>query len=293
MFWGVRFLLFVAAVVVPVAPAVAKPDAKVEVKVTMDLESCAAALMARRIPRPLDYAASDLEGSFLELMREAAALETPGPRGRDADMERFLNQKAFMLNTLAESAMPLVLDQATTGRSRIGAAELVGMLITLGVSPEMYGLTLDTKTGRAGLHPQVLARLTAPPAEARTVKRARVPRPIAERAAIGFVPSGGEGEPELPPYLKRTVGFAPTKIERSEKPPERRGGALDFADGSREDALKVIDREKGGEVEASLARLHVFEYVGAAKTMRLKFSPEDGWFVAFESTVNPEGKIGF
>lgn len=271
--------MFLAAILIGAALSTgAKAQtSKINLTVNMDIASCAKLLESVNAPTPFDFAISDLEGLYIELLEDSVELSSP---------EIFLKKKAEFFNRLNAVFPKLLRDNIRNENPAIPLVQLVNMMMSLGVGPEFYGLKLD-ENSQISIDKKVYQSALSQSPSSR--KPAAKPE---NKKSIGFVEFRGEGEEPLPAYLRRSVGFAPFRVERRESP-KRRGGQLKFEVLSDQTALRVIDSEENVIYELPLEALQTVFYESDVKKMGLKFDPNQGWIVAFESLVNPDGVIGF
>lgn len=260
----------------------------IQLTVNMDIASCAKLLESLNAPSPADYAISDMEGAYVELLKDATALSSSDVRNKDRQMEIFLKKKADFLNRLNAVFPKLIYDHFANGEASIPLSQLVNMILSSGVATESYGIKLvddsqisiDQRTYHSAM------AMGAPRPQTLSTKSAR------KKRAIGFVELQGEEEEALPAHLHRSIGFHPFRIERHEDP-KRKVGQLDFEMLADEKTLRVKDHQENTVHELSLEVLQTLVYETDSKKMGLTFDPREGWIVAFESLVNPDGVIGF
>lgn len=258
----------------------------IQLTVNMDIASCMKLLESLSAPSPADYAISDMEGAYVELLKDATALSSSDVQDKDRKMEIFLKKKADFLNRLSAVFPNLIYDHFANGEASIPLSQLVNMILSVGVATESYGIKLvddsqisiDQRTYHSAMAmgaPQLLST-----------------KPQKKKRTIGFVELQGEEEEVLPAHLHRSIGFHPVKVERHEDP-KRKVGQLNFEMLADEKTFRVKDHHENTVYELSLEVLQALFYETDSKKMGLTFDPREGWIVAFESLVNPDGVIGF
>jgi|GEM_PF-3223770 hypothetical protein len=214
-----------------------------------------------------DFVLSDLEGLYLEVVEQVAALvETPQSR-QAAAMEKLLKTKAEFLNRFTHFSRVLRQDQKNKYREKVRFPQWAEMVTSLGVSPQSFGFAMDE-----------MGQITLPL--------------FPVKNPIGFVQfEEKEEEEDLSP--RNSIGFAPMKVVEDEVP-LRRGGSLQFFPAPGADFVAVGDFEKQKIYKVSMTLLSANHAETAEKAMTLKFDSDQGeWIVAFENRANPSGQIGF
>lgn len=241
----------------------------ITVNVSMDLLSCAKLLGAQKAPSPLDYAVSDLEGLYLELLDEAkTAFEN------ERQVEVFLKKKAEFLNKLG-GLMPLLKNHRT-----LKFMQVINMLGSLGVSPQSFGLDLSPE----GKVMASKSLLNAPP------MWMFKPSPHLKNSPIGFTHFKDQPDEELPPHLKRSIGFGTIKVEPYEDP-KRLGGQLEFQ--VKQGQFLVMDHEEKRVHWVNLDLLRMDGFSSEEKNVALIFDPNQReWLVSFE-LLSSRQRIGF
>ena len=230
-------------------------------------------------PRPVDYAISDYEGLYLELLQKVqSAVDMPHDR-HEYLLTEILYLKAQVLNRTAQ-LLPVLLRMPDQQKKVRVLASVYQILDSLGIPPEMYGLKLDPKN-----------RLVIP-----RLSSSREPANLPEipSTPIGFLTSSRAPARDLAKGLNRSIGFAP-HILREIEYPKRNGGFLQRSfPPQNKNILIVADGETKTVyyVDLRLLTSAGAEFIG--KTLQLNFNPEIAeWVVEVKNIHNPSGKIGF
>lgn len=240
-------------------------------------KDCSGVLSTQR--PPLDYAISDYEGLFLELLLKVqSAVDMPTDR-HEYLLTEILHLKAQVLNRTVQ-LLPLFLRVPDEQKRHRIIGSVYQILDSLGVSPEVYGLQIDQQNR---LVIPLLPRLRAV---------ANLPEP--PYRPIGFLTSSRAPTRDLPEGLNRSIGFAPHTIRPTEDP-KRHGGFLQRGfPPQNKNILIVADGETKAVyyVDLRLLTSAGAEFVG--RSLQLNFNPEiSEWVVEVKNLHNPSGKIGF
>jgi len=222
-------------------------------------------------PTPVDYALSDLEGLFFDVVKKAQSGDELTPARAEAYIKDFLNMKAQLLNRIMQ-LLPV------TQKPEM-VASIYQMLDTLGVPPAVYGLKLDEQG-------HLLKQGPTYPSE---------PLPAETRGpSIGYLNMGEFQYRDLPEGLHRSIGFGAQRVER-EALPERVTGMIQRMISKKDpNVLIVYDGEKKVAYAANLQLLHLGGIRLDTHTYQLQFNQEyHEWVVVIENLANPSGKIGF
>jgi hypothetical protein len=220
-----------------------------------------------------EFAVSDLEGLYLELVEDAgklALLTEPNTRA----IETYLKKKAQFLNDI----VPIIGNMQASPSINLNV--LYMMVTSVGAPGEAYGFAVDQQ-GQLRF---------VPPVRMRDQSRGHFQEPI----RIGFEDHIHEPTKAfLTPNL--SIGFGP-QVVVPEAVPLRQGGQLIITRMPNNTSLfVVIDMEKGLK-KAYVAPVQILTAMSvhtAEKAMNLEFAPGKGWFISYTSLLNPEGKIGF
>lgn len=222
-------------------------------------------------PTAVDYALSDLEGLFFDVVKKAQDGDHLTPSRAEAYIKDFLNMKAQLLNR--------IIGLLPAAEKPEMVASIYQMLDTLGVPPALYGLKLDEQ---GHLLKQGPTYKSGPlPAETRG-------------PSIGFVNMGEFQYRDLPEGLHRSIGFGPQRVE-SDPLPDRVTGMIQRMISKKDpNVLIVYDGEKKIAYAANLQLLHLGGIQIGDHTYQLEFNQEyQEWVVVVQNLANPSGKIGF
>lgn len=222
-------------------------------------------------PTTADYALSDLEGMFFDVIKKMQAADELTPARVEAYIKDILNMKAQVLNR-ALQLLPVAQKPETV-------ASIYQILETFGIPPGFYGLEIN-KEGQLVRHGPTYKIGPIPPEE--------------NGPHIGFVSLGHKPYRDLPQGLSRSIGFGPERIE-SEAHPERMTGFIQSMVSPKDPNMLIIyDGEKKVAYAANLQFLHLGGIELNDRTYQLVFNQDIGeWIVAVENLANPSGKIGF
>ncbi len=275
---GIRLFLFFIFSFTSLPAALAN----VKVEVSFDMKFCEKFFLEAQAPKPFDYAVSDLEGLYLAIVEEAKDLNVKDEKA----MERFLKRKATFLNHLGVLASKLRYDFSSGSQVKIGIDQIANMLLSIGVSPQIFGIEVDSSFGLS-IHPNAQAF------DQRAHGGMVGSRKAVKNPPIGFIHFDSEKEDPLPSHRHRTIGFAPQKVE-SYDPPKRVGGQIRFHVNYEDDSVLIVDLEGGTRVEVKLSVMQDNGFENEDRVFHLSFAQDQSeWLVSFESKVNPDGKIGF
>lgn len=228
---------------------------------------------------PIDYAISDYEGLFLDLLKKVQFVVDMPPDRHEYLMTEILHMKAQVLNRTMQ-LMPLFVRITDTQKKVRVLASVYQILDSVGVSPAIYGLQLDKQN-----------RLVIP-----LLPSLRDPQNLPELPSqpIGFVTSSREPARDLAEGFHRSIGFA-THIIRDNEDPKRYGGFLQRGSSPQNKNILIV---ADGETKAVYyVDLRILTSAGAqfvGKTLQLIFNTEIAeWMVEVKNLDNPTGKIGF
>jgi hypothetical protein len=226
-------------------------------------------------PRVIDYAASDLEGTFLALVEKVqSAAEVPAAR-REYFIRDVLNMKAALLNQIGD-LLPFLLREKPEMIPTVYA-----MLDSIGVPPKIYGLEVDEKNR--------LVIPSLPPQGPRAGNDNEI-----QNAPIGFLKPSALPARDLEAGLHRSIGFADFSV-RGEAAPLRRTGQIQRGIAKQNKSILIVADGETGKSYA--ADLRILTSAGAeieGKKLALQFNPDiREWIVLVENLNNPTGKIGF
>lgn len=235
---------------------------------------CQKLLMRAKTAKPLDFAISDLEGLYLEIVQDTIELSNH-PSSEGAPYQTYFKKKAQFLN----DAIGVILQirfMDPQELPEVNYTQFAQMFFSLGVDPKMYGLTPD-KNGDFQL------------SIGKTKKsKATASEPFVESRAIGFIHF-----PKSESQKPHSIGFATWKTPEQETP-IRAGGRIGFEPLPSRNLLLVGDFENTVAYEVSVGLLRSFQYKGEDLSFEITFDKQQGqWIVAFENHNNPTGKIGF
>lgn len=232
----------------------------------------------------LDFALSDLEGSFLELVKKVQnAGQVPADRV-DPFIKDVLNMKASLLNDIF-GLLPMVMLSTDEGPKR---ARVIGLfyqiLDSLGVPPQIYGLAANEK-----------GQIVIPQVPQQIREAMNRPAPEVVNNPIGFVkPSSIDDGEAAPEGTHRSVGFGPQTLEDYPLPDRQTGFIQRTLLPQNKLIMIVIDREKNAYYHVDLRLLTSAGGQGDGRTFQLQFNPEiREWIVLVTNQNNPGGRIGF
>jgi hypothetical protein len=256
----IQLALFVSLIPGAFAHAAKSPD-------------CSALLKTQA--RAVDYAASDLEGTFLALVEKVqSAGEIPAAR-REYFIRDVLNMKAALLNQIGD-LLPFLLREKPEMIPTVYA-----MLDSIGVPPKLYGLEVDEKNQ--------LVVPALPPQGPSAANDNEI-----QNAPIGFLKPSSQPRRDLGDGLHRSIGFADFTV-RGEAPPQRRTGQIQRGLAKQNKSILIVADAETGKTYA--ADLRILTSAGAqteGKKLKLQFNPDiREWVVLVENLNNPTGKIGF
>lgn len=242
-------------------------------RVTTEEEREACAQFLSQSSRPIDYAFSDLEGLFFDLIKKVqASNEVPQDRA-EFYVKDVLSMKAQVLNNV------MYLLAAVEKPETLGS--IYQMLDSLGVDPEMYGLKLDDQN-----------RLMMPKRDPAPANVKKV-RPVNKRT-IGFLKLSPTPLRDLPEGLHRSIGFGPQHVE-GYAPPARVTGQIRRAVSPKNQNIMIFtDGETKSVYQADRRILNLFGVEFENQKYTLQFNNEmSEWVVVVENLANPTNRIGF
>lgn len=221
--------------------------------------------------KPIDYAASDLEGLFFDLIKKVQAANEVESAHAVSYVKEVLALKAQILNNVFR-LLPTVEKPETLD-------SIYQMLETLGIPPKSYGLVIDKQNRITRKGPSF--KLEFPPPEE--------PGP-----SIGFVNFGKNETRDLPDWLHRSIGFGPQHVELDAPPPRATGSIHRTVSENDPRTLIITDGETNTTYKVDLRVLSIFGFELDNHRYQLEFNPEVySWVVTDENLSNPSGKIGF
>lgn len=245
-------------------------------------------LLSVKQPSVLDFRVSDLEGLYLEIVKDAIELDKI--EFNLQRFERFVNMKAQLLNRLISISHSLR-DGAETD---LPLHQIYMMVSSLGVDPAKYGLVSELGTVKF-----VLPVDQSSPSTSSTLKKNPIGfiYPPAEendgeevRQGIGFLPIPRD-ENDVQP--KRSIGFFPLEVRKPDPLP-RKIGQLRIGLAKNGQTVRVIDPNTNLQYVAPADIMLVKQAWSEDRAFQLAFDAEDGeWILSFENLANPEGKVGF
>lgn len=226
-------------------------------------------------PTQVDYALSDLEGSFFELVKKvAAADEVPASRV-DKYVKDILSMKAAVLNSIV-GILPAV-------HQPQHLAAIFQIIDSLGVDPQMYGLTLNKDS-----------RVESTMAE--RARRTDYREPAFEEskgAPIGFVQFNKSLSKDLPLGIQRSIGFGPQEI-KIDPAPKRKTGFITRQFDANSPNMKIIDLETKTAYQVNLVVMTSLGAKFSDNAYQVRWNDDvKSWVVIVENLNNPSGKIGF
>jgi hypothetical protein len=228
---------------------------------------------------PIDYAISDYEGLFLDLLKKVQFSVDMPPDRYEYLITEILHMKAQVLNRTMQ-LMPLFMRITDRQKKVRILASVYHIIDSLGVSPEIYGLKLNEQN-----------RLVIP-----LLPSLREPANLPELPSrpIGFVTSSREPARDLLEGIKRSIGFTPHTV-RDNEDPKRYGGFLKRGSlRQNKNILIVADGETKAVYHVDLRILTSAGAQFGGKTLELIFNSEIAeWMVEVKNLDNPTGKIGF
>ena len=226
--------------------------------------------------------ASDLEGLFLDIVKDAALISEVPNSKKAAYVEQLLKKKAEFLNNVVYLLRPFLFVEDFEKKSGLPLEQVFNMLVALGVDPTMYALKVNEKNEVTIERPTPSQK---PPVAQKIAAEPQVSAPI------GFFAVEGQRERDLPDHLRRSIGFGPQVIHEDEAP-NRVKGQLRFQFSVQDKMVLVFDPVEKLQYLASLQILTASVLETDDKAMALSY--QDGeWLVVFKNLANPEGKIGF
>jgi|GEM_PF-3286363 len=228
----------------------------------------------------LDYALSDLEGTFFDLVQKVQNFDEISPSRHEYLIKDILSMKANVLNQIT-NVLPMVIQSSKDHPKRARVlASIYQIIDTFGLPPAMYGLKLD--------------------AQSRVITPETPPFPTSETPApemstpIGFLQANPTPRRDLPEGMYRSIGFSAHEISVS-VPPARETGYIRRGMAKENPNIMIIADSETNNIY--YIDIRIMTSSGAqveGKKMQLNFSPEDReWIVLIENINNPVGRIGF
>ncbi|NCN40830.1 hypothetical protein GW916_06215 [bacterium] len=240
---------------------------------------CESLLSSTKGPTPLDFVVSDLEGSYLEVIKDLDRFAKEGYPSL-SEMEVLLKKKAAFLNEFESLVRSLLFSESKEEQDSINLHSLAQMVYYFGLPPKRFGLTM-APNGEVGL--------VSPPEKKPSSETAGIE---SKKEKIGFLDFGKDQEDDSL-NQKFTVGFS-ALVPAEEDLPLRLGGRIDFQFIPKQKRLLVGDFEKLEGFSVPMNLMMINQIDSPEKSFSVVYDENlKEWLVAYTNHLNPTGRIGF